>query len=146
MIRPIAADEIHAFADMGGKFYQRMGLPGQFHYGNFTSVWENLLNNNSGFMLGRFKGDVPVECIGGINHADIYNAEPSTSGAFWFYSEPPVGLEAGILHNALEFSCRSARKKYLNIGVLENERAEKVSGHLLNGGYRLFEKIYRKEL
>lgn len=146
MIRAIEAKELPQFAELGRAFFKFLELPGEFNADSFCSVWNKLIASGAGFIISRYKENVPQEAIGVIIHPDVYTGDPTACTAFWFFSEEPKGLEAGLLHDALEFDCRHMKLKYLLTGALCDSRLPRVGGYLLRNGYKLVEMFYRKEL
>lgn len=146
MIRAVEPSELHAFAELGRKFFEQLGLPGEFNHDSFCSTWNRLIASGTGFILARFKESQPAEALGVILHPDVFSGALTACTAFWFFSEEPKGLEAGLLHNALEFDCRHLKVARLHVGALCDNRLPKVGGYLLKNGYQLVEMTYRKEL
>lgn len=146
MIRAIFPSELTSFAELGRRFFKQLGLPGEFNHDSFCSTWKKLIDAGTGFILARFKNDQPVEALGIILHPDVFSGALTACTAFWFFSEEPKGLEAGMLYNALELDCRHLRVARLNVGALCDSRLPKVGGHLLKNGYQLVEMTYRKEI
>lgn len=146
MIRAVETSELPVFAELGRKFFQQLGLPGDFNADSFCSVWNNLMAAGTGFITARFTDNKPVEALGVVLHPDVFSGALVACTAFWFFSEEPKGLEAGLLHDALEFDCRHMKVERLHVGLLCDERQTKVGGYLLRKGYRLVEMTYRKDL
>ena len=146
MIRAVEISELPQFAELGRQFFQKLGLPGSFNVHSFCSVWNILISAGKGFILARFTDNLPKEAIGVIVHPDSKTGEPTACTDFWFFEEEPRGLEAGLLYDAIEFTCRNMNLKRLLIEVLCDERLPKVGGYLLKKEYKLTGMVYRKDL
>lgn len=146
MIRSVEPKELPDYVPMAEAFFNRMRLPGVFDREHFIKTWKDLIAGGHGFILSRFTNESPVEAIGVMVLQDLFTGAPTAGTAFWFYKHEPKGLEAGLLHDHLEFDCRQHGIKHLHIAVANNDRESKVSGHLLDCGYKLDAMTYRKDL
>lgn len=145
MIRAVEPKELPDYIPMAEAFFNRMRLPGVFHKEHFCKTWKDLIAGGHGFILSRFTDNNPVEAIGVMVMQDVFTSDPTAGSAFWFYKHEPKGLEAGLLHDHLEFDCRQHGIKHLHIAIAKNDRESTVGGHLLGCGYMLTDTTYRKD-
>lgn len=147
MIRELSIAELECLMPMAEAFHHRVKLPGKFSATAFLRTWTELIQSKIGFVSARWSEGDPVEAVGVIISGDMFSGEVTACSAFWMFTTPPKGLEAGLLYRHVEDKCAAAGARQFLISTLQSSpRLTAVSMFLVGAGYRKAETTYRKVL
>ena len=146
MIRLLTIDEIPKAAELGPLFYKEGNLPGSFIPETFIKNWENIFNNNIGFIIGMFDSKSKIiGLLGGIMSADFNDCTLYASEMFWFVKKENRGRSISLL-DAYEKEAINRGAKRCSMGLLVGLHPDGLGRIYERRGYSPVEKTYFKTL
>lgn len=147
-IRLMAAHEAHKMAPLARDFFEENDiLPGGILPERYTVLWETLIEQGVGFVVGAFDDDRFVGGIGAFLVPSMHDGELEAIERFWFMDARYRGAGTGErLLEEFEGACKDAEARRIIMTHLYNDLGQKLGKVFEKRGYHPFEVNYAKEI